>query len=125
MVDLDFGSSDYVALYSLMSTVTGLRVNGATGRLTGPLGERFAVVSTRLQHSNLSMIQYNVFFKMCKAHLIGYDKKASPHAIIYLSIFSFFLSCVELHWQYIHIGRESQNIETAPGDDVSIPYMYY
>ena len=77
LVDLDFGSSDYVALYSLMSTVTGLHVDRDTGRLMGPLGERFAIVSTRLQHSNLSMVQYNVFFKMCKAHLIGYDKKAS------------------------------------------------
>ncbi|CAH8636947.1 unnamed protein product [Schistosoma rodhaini] len=37
--------------------------------------KRYAVVSTRLHHSNLSMIQYSVFFKICKANYIGYNLK--------------------------------------------------
>ena len=34
---------------------------------------RNAVLSTRLLHSNLSIIQYNVFFQACKALGIGFD----------------------------------------------------
>ncbi|KAH8856370.1 IQ domain-containing protein H [Schistosoma japonicum] len=37
--------------------------------------KRYAVVSSRLQHSNLTMIQYSVFFKICRANYIGYDLK--------------------------------------------------
>ncbi|CAH8866543.1 unnamed protein product [Trichobilharzia szidati] len=37
--------------------------------------KRYAVVSTHLQHSNLTMIQYSVFFKICRANYIGYDLK--------------------------------------------------
>ncbi|CAH8554058.1 unnamed protein product [Schistosoma turkestanicum] len=37
--------------------------------------KRYAVVSTRLHHSNLTMIQYSVFFKICRANYIGYNLK--------------------------------------------------
>uniref|UniRef100_A0A095BXU2 IQ domain-containing protein H n=1 Tax=Schistosoma haematobium TaxID=6185 RepID=A0A095BXU2_SCHHA len=37
--------------------------------------KRYAIVSTRLHHSNLTMIQYSVFFKICRANYIGYNLK--------------------------------------------------
>ncbi|VDP38253.1 unnamed protein product [Schistosoma margrebowiei] len=38
--------------------------------------KRYAIVSTRLHHSNLTMIQYSVFFKICRANYIGYNLKS-------------------------------------------------
>jgi hypothetical protein len=34
---------------------------------------RFAVWSSRLHHSNLSVLHYSVFFQMCRAHGVGFD----------------------------------------------------
>lgn len=40
-----------------------------------PNPNRYAILSTRLLHSNLSVIHYSVFFQMCRAHGIGFDMK--------------------------------------------------
>ncbi|CAH1796248.1 unnamed protein product [Owenia fusiformis] len=40
-----------------------------------PQNTRFAVMSTRLLHTNLAVVHYSVFFQMCRAHGIGYDIK--------------------------------------------------
>lgn len=39
---------------------------------------RFAVLSSQLRHTNLSMVQYSVLFQMCKAQGIGFDIKVKP-----------------------------------------------
>ncbi|CAB4043443.1 Hypothetical predicted protein, partial [Paramuricea clavata] len=45
---------------------------------------RYAIFSSRLQHSNLSVIHYSVFFQMCRAHGIGFDMKEKAGTIFCL-----------------------------------------
>ena len=45
---------------------------------------RYAVLSTRLYHSNLAMVHYSIFFQMCRAHGIGYDILASRTTSVFL-----------------------------------------
>ncbi|XP_066541844.1 IQ motif-containing protein H isoform X2 [Hoplias malabaricus] len=95
-VDLDIGYSDQLAMTQLMLLMTGgaldcrrgclevpppVRANKTTARQRAlpkappPVTTRFAVMSSRLLHTNLSMVHYNVVFQMCKAQGIGYDVK--------------------------------------------------
>jgi IQ domain-containing protein H len=46
--------------------------------------QRFAVASSRLLHSNMNMIQYNVFFQICRAEGIGYDIKEQQGSLFML-----------------------------------------
>ncbi|KAK3607906.1 hypothetical protein CHS0354_036732 [Potamilus streckersoni] len=45
---------------------------------------RFGVLSTRLHHTNLSVVHYSVFFHMCRAHGIGYDIKEKQGTVFTL-----------------------------------------
>lgn len=38
---------------------------------------RYAVMSSRLFHTNLAVIHYSVFFQTCRAHGIGFDIKVT------------------------------------------------
>ncbi|KAK2552797.1 IQ domain-containing protein H, partial [Acropora cervicornis] len=49
-----------------------------------PNANRYAIISTRLTHSNLSVIHYSVFFQMCRAHGIGFDLKEKAGTIFTL-----------------------------------------
>lgn len=49
-----------------------------------PNPNRFAILSTRLLHSNLSVIHYSVFFQMCRAHGIGFDMKVYKPAVYHV-----------------------------------------
>ncbi|XP_027017127.2 IQ motif-containing protein H isoform X1 [Tachysurus fulvidraco] len=96
-VDLDLGYSNQLAMTQIMLHITGGTLNCHAGRLEvpfpvrnsktpachraptanapAPSTSRFAVMSSRLYHTNLSMVHYDVLFQMCRAHGIGFDIK--------------------------------------------------
>ncbi|KAL5482074.1 hypothetical protein EMCRGX_G022355 [Ephydatia muelleri] len=75
-IDLDIGYSDHLALFQLLSYITGATFDSGGGRLLVDGGTpRYAVMSSQLYHTNMAIVHYPVFFKMCKAHHIGYDAK--------------------------------------------------
>ncbi|KAF5907609.1 IQ domain-containing protein H isoform X1, partial [Clarias magur] len=105
-VDLDLGYSNQLAMTQIMLHMTGGTLNCHTGRLEIPSPVRnnkptaylratttnaprqatshFAVMSSRLFHTNLSMVHYSVFFQMCKAHGIGFNIKERQGAVFAL-----------------------------------------
>ncbi|XP_032804347.2 IQ domain-containing protein H isoform X1 [Petromyzon marinus] len=96
-LDLDVGYSDQLAMTRLMEFVTGggldwrdsifsvpseptpesgaMLLHGDRAKRSPPASRRYAVTSTQLVHSNLALLHYSVFFKMCRAHGIGFDVK--------------------------------------------------
>ena len=91
-VDLDFGPSDMVYMSNLASGIAGLKMpEWSTGQSVEPTSQYYMVASTRLKHVNLSVVQYSVFFQMCKAHLIGFNNKVkneryTPHINVLKSL---------------------------------------
>ena len=76
-VDIDFGPSDTLVMQQLMTSLTTVQFSADSGQLVASQGKRYAVLSCRLRHTNLSIVQHDVFFRMCKAHLIGYHAEVS------------------------------------------------
>uniref|UniRef100_A0A8D2LQQ4 IQ motif containing H n=1 Tax=Varanus komodoensis TaxID=61221 RepID=A0A8D2LQQ4_VARKO len=75
-IDLDLHYSDHLALTQVLLYVTNgvldCRLSRFEVQLT-PKKRRSVVMSSSVMHGNLSLICYNVFLRMCKAHGIGYD----------------------------------------------------
>ena len=77
-VDIDFGPSDMVHMSKLATAIAGLKApQWSTGQKVESTPQYYMVASTRLKHVNFSLVQYSVFFQMCKAHLIGFNNKVS------------------------------------------------
>ena len=78
-VDLDLTYSNNLALYKLMSYLTGYQLDVESGVLHSSNSEtpHYAVLTPHLYHTNLSLYYHSIFFQMCKAHFIGYDPKVS------------------------------------------------
>ena len=81
-VDLDFGPSDMIYMSNLASGMAGLTMpEWSTGQRVESTPQYYMVASTRLKHVNLSVVQYSVFFQMCKAHLIGFNNKVKKENV--------------------------------------------
>uniref|UniRef100_A0A8C1MGG5 IQ motif containing H n=1 Tax=Cyprinus carpio TaxID=7962 RepID=A0A8C1MGG5_CYPCA len=98
-IDLDLGYSNQLAMTQLMLMMTRGTLDCRTSKLEVPppvrdvntrmslsrmLTNRFAVMCTRLLHTNLSLVYYSTFFLMCKAQGIGYDVKARQGTVFAL-----------------------------------------
>ncbi|XP_052701435.1 IQ domain-containing protein H-like isoform X2 [Crassostrea angulata] len=105
-LDLSLHYSDSLAMFQLMSYVSNGKLDLSTHtfnvppppqvqkkrrrRLAGqddeppPNTSRYAVMSTRLLHTNLAVVHYSVFFQMCRAHGIGYDIKEKQGTVFTL-----------------------------------------
>ncbi|KAM4554457.1 IQ motif-containing protein H [Fundulus diaphanus] len=99
--DLDIAYSDHLAMTQMLLMMTGGKLNWHTGCLevpapvkgkcseypaaaTHPVVSRYAVIGIHLFHSNLSMLYHNVFFKICKVHGIGFNKKQKQGTVFAL-----------------------------------------
>ncbi|XP_067356554.1 IQ motif-containing protein H isoform X5 [Channa argus] len=100
-IDLNLAYSDQLAMTQMLLMITGGTLNFRTGCLEVPIpiAEKcceqqitpkppvlncYAVIGIHLFHSNLSMLYHCVFFKMCKAHGIGFDKKCKQGTVFAL-----------------------------------------
>ena len=84
-MDLDLGLSDHLVLHQLAGYLTGVSYDVDRGSLTLPLppgGPCYTIYAPRLLHTNLSLLYFNIFFQMCKAHFIGFDPKVSYNRVI-------------------------------------------
>ncbi|XP_030621174.1 LOW QUALITY PROTEIN: IQ motif-containing protein H [Chanos chanos] len=80
VVDLDLGYSNQLAMTQLMLMMTGGTLDCRSSRLEVPIQRaavrsRYAVIGSRLLHSNISMMYHSVFFQICKARCIAFDIK--------------------------------------------------
>ncbi|XP_048024439.1 LOW QUALITY PROTEIN: IQ motif-containing protein H [Megalobrama amblycephala] len=105
-IDLDLGYSNQLAMTQMMLMMTrgtldcrtsklevsppvrdvksSVRHVGVKTKAQTSVTSRFAVMCTRLLHTNLSLVYYSTFFLMCKAQGIGYDVKARQGTVFAL-----------------------------------------
>ncbi|XP_036963305.1 IQ motif-containing protein H isoform X1 [Acanthopagrus latus] len=100
-IDLDLTYSDQLAMTQMLLMMTGGTLNWHAGCLEVPMPvrekccehqiaakppvvHRYAVLGSRLCHSNLSMLYHSVFLKMCKAHGIGFNMKRKQGTVFAL-----------------------------------------
>uniref|UniRef100_A0A8D3AU33 IQ motif containing H n=1 Tax=Scophthalmus maximus TaxID=52904 RepID=A0A8D3AU33_SCOMX len=104
-INVDLTYSDQLAMTQMLLMMTGGTLNCRTGclevfmptmiylhsvsscfltSLQPPVVNRYAVLGSRLFHSNLSMLYHNVFFMMCRAHGIGFNMKRKEGTVFAL-----------------------------------------
>nr|XP_015198584.1 PREDICTED: IQ domain-containing protein H isoform X2 [Lepisosteus oculatus] len=105
-IDLDLCYSDQLAMTQLLLMMTGGRLDcrasclevpapprevrparrqrGPAAVQPAPVTSRYVVMSSRLRHTNLSMVHYSVFFQMCKAQGVGFDIKERQGSLFVL-----------------------------------------
>uniref|UniRef100_A0A3Q3LFY8 IQ motif containing H n=1 Tax=Mastacembelus armatus TaxID=205130 RepID=A0A3Q3LFY8_9TELE len=97
-IDLDLTYSDQLAMTQMLLMMTGGTLNCRTGCLEVPVPIRekycehqivakvpfYIFIGSHLFHSNLSMLYHYVFFKMCKAHGIGFNIKVKQGTVFAL-----------------------------------------
>ncbi|GAB1606181.1 IQ domain-containing protein H-like, partial [Argonauta hians] len=85
-IDMRIGYSNSLAMFQLMKYISNCYFDAEKHEIiidrpskdsskAGTDNSRYGVFSTKLYHSNLSIIHYSVFFHMCRAFGIGYDIK--------------------------------------------------
>ncbi|XP_075946032.1 IQ motif-containing protein H [Anarhichas minor] len=97
-IDLDLTYSDQLAMTQMLLMMTGGTLNCHTGCLEVPMPiqekccehqiaakppvvNRYAVIGSRLFHSNLSMLYHNVLFMVCRAHGTGFNIKSKQGTV--------------------------------------------
>lgn len=106
-LDMSLKYTDNVAMFELFCFMTTCSLDTQNHELTIPQEEasanpntacdkfttikpnesslrRFGVMSTKMYHSNLSIIHYSVLFQLCRAHGIGYDIKEKQGTVFML-----------------------------------------
>ncbi|XP_071392408.1 IQ motif-containing protein H [Centroberyx affinis] len=100
-IDVDLRYSNQLAMTQMLLILTGGTLDCRTCRLEVPVpikekssarqiaakppaANRYAVIGSRLFHTNLSMVYPTVFFKMCKAQGIGFDMKRKEGTVFAL-----------------------------------------
>ncbi|XP_033124079.1 IQ domain-containing protein H-like isoform X2 [Anneissia japonica] len=106
-VDLNLWYDDSLAMTNMMLYLTGGKIDCNNWTLDVPpqkkevkkrrrgmpeepeneeekITSRYAVMSTRLRHTNLAVVHYSVFFQMCRAHGIGFDIKERQGSVFTL-----------------------------------------
>ncbi|CAF2899332.1 unnamed protein product [Rotaria sp. Silwood2] len=104
VVDLSIGYSEHVSLSRVTRFVTTGHFDPQTHLFTTKVKQakrlrnwqgsapeyntvernRYAVWSSRLHHSNLSVLHYSVFFQMCRAHGVGFDIREQQGSVFTL-----------------------------------------
>ncbi|XP_014672749.1 PREDICTED: IQ domain-containing protein H-like [Priapulus caudatus] len=104
--DLDVGYSEHLANFELLRHLTGARLCTDThtlsvefrpppsgrrvrrGRASKPppplVQQRYAVLSSRLHHSNLAVVHYSVFFQLCRANGMGFSTNDKRGTVLML-----------------------------------------
>ncbi|KAK2189580.1 hypothetical protein NP493_102g04043 [Ridgeia piscesae] len=80
-----------------------------------PNTKRYAVLSTKLFHTNLSVVHYSVFFQMCRAHGIGYDIKEKQG-----TVFTLIDSFNREHLGMLSVGDNLQNVLSIFATNLSV-----
>uniref|UniRef100_A0A3B4YQM5 IQ motif containing H n=1 Tax=Seriola lalandi dorsalis TaxID=1841481 RepID=A0A3B4YQM5_SERLL len=122
-IDLDLTYSDQLAMTQMLLMMTKGTLNCRTGCLEVPIFRqihgmvslscfltflqppvvnRYAVIGSRLFHSNLSMLYHNVFFKMCKAHGIRFNMKVKT---VTINLFMFLTVSEDLQGALVTFAR--------------------